>query len=188
MRAVGFGEPADSTAHKNVNSSNIKSIVTLSALSADLSKLKTPKLPFDLIETVKCKRQEIEFEIVALEGAPSVSAAVRDIRLHHTVSEVRTGVETVLSIVRNVLNDPKDIKMQRVKISNAAFQRNLGRLRGSELLMHAIGFIGERVWGPGQGTGQGFDILIDGSDNSVYVLKSVIDDQSGEQQSLFKQN
>lgn len=138
------------------------------------------KLPLDLIETVKCRRQEIEIEIVALDGAPSVSAAVRDMRLHHTVSEVRTGVETVLSIVRNVLQDPKDMKLQKVKTSNAAFQRNLGCLNGSELLMNAIGFKREQTprQGQGQGSGLGFELLNDGGDNSAYVLKSVNDDLS----------
>ena len=183
MRSVGFGEPIDSTAQKNVNNNNIKSIVTLSAIPADLFKSKNPKLPSVLIETIKCKREEIEAEVIALEGAPSVSAAVRDIRLHHTISEVRTGVETVLSIVRNVLQDPKDMKMQKVKISNAAFQRNLGRLKSSELLMRAIGFIEELARGPGpglgsrSGSGQVSDVFSDGGDNAAYVLKSVIDDQ-----------
>jgi hypothetical protein len=45
-------------------------------------------------------------------------------------------------IVRNVLTDPRDLKMYRVKCSNPSFQRNLGRLKSSELLMHAIGFMG----------------------------------------------
>ena len=179
MRSVGFGDVTDNnTVQKNVNnSSNIKSIVTLSALTPDFLKSKSTKLPLDLIETVECRRQEIEVEIAALDGAPSVSAAVRDLRLHHTVSEVRTGVETVLSIVRNVLQDPKDMKLQKVKTSNAAFQRNLGRLNGSELLMNAIGFIREQTprQGQRQGSVQGFELLTDGGDNSAYVLKSVID-------------
>lgn len=190
MRSVGFGDPSDKTAQKNSNSSNMKSIITLSALPSDLSK--TPRLPTELVETVKCKRQEVEAEIIALEGAPSVSAAVRNVRLHHTISEVRTGVETALSIVRNVLRDPKDIKMHRVKISNAAFQRNLGRLRGSELLMNAIGFVVGQMRGPGQGSGQGsgqgLDLLNDAGDNAAYVLKSVNDNQplnTGVHQSLI---
>lgn len=188
MRSVGFGDTTDNnTIQKNVNnSSNIKSIVTLSALPPDFFKSKSTKLPVDLIETIKCRRQEIEVEVVALDGAPSVSAAVRDMRLHHTVSEVRTGVETVLSIVRNVLQDPKDMKLQKVKTSNAAFQRNLGRLNGSELLMNAIGFIREQTprqgqgQGSGQGSGQGFEVQTDGGDISAYVLKSVIDDLSSD--------
>lgn len=188
MRSVGFGDTTDNTTtQKNVNNSgNIKSIVTLSALTPDFLKSKNTKLPLELIETVQCKRQEIEIEIMAIDGAPSVSAAVRDVRLHHTVSEVRTGVETVLSIVRNVLQDPKDMKLQKVKTSNAAFQRNLGRLNGSELLMNAIGFIREQTprqrqgqgQGQGQGSVQGFEAQIDVGDNSAYVLKSVIDDLS----------
>ena len=190
MRSVGFGDPSDKTAQKNANSSNIKSIVTLSALPSDLSK--TPRLPIELANTVKCKRQEVEAEIIALEGAPSVSAAIRNVRLYHTISEVRTGVETALSIVRNVLQDPKDIKMHRVKISNAVFQRNLGRLRGNELLMNAVGFVVGQMKGPwqgaGQGSGQGLDFLNDAGDNAAYVQKSVNDDQplnTGVYQSLI---
>jgi hypothetical protein len=91
---------------------------------------------------LKSRRSEIDEEFVALEGAPSVAAAVREMRTHHSVSVVRTGLETALTIVRNVLTQPKDIRMYRIKRGNPVFHRTLGCLHGCELLMHAIGFSG----------------------------------------------
>ena len=78
----------------------------------------------------------------ALEGAPSVAAALREMRIYHSVAEVRTAAETALTMVRNVLMQPKDLRMYRIKRSNPAFQRHIGRLKHSELLMQAIGFHG----------------------------------------------
>lgn len=158
MAAVGFGPPVDS-----VLDGKVKSFVSISALPAGQSdKSRKRQLPSEVVEAVKSRRREIEQEVVALEGAPSVSAAVRSMRQKHSLVEVRNGVETALSIVRNVLKDPTDIKLLRVKKSNPAFQRTLGRLYGSELLMRAVGFLdGDPSGSP---------------DNAAYVLKSPSDD------------
>ena len=160
MRAVGFGEPVDSYSqgakadtagkgNKDSKASTSKTTVTLTALPSDLTKI--PRLPPAVLVAVKSYRMEIEQEIVALEGAPSVSAAIREMRVFHSLSEVRAGAETALTIVRNVLSDPKDLKMYRVKRSNPAFQRSLGNLKSSELLMHAIGFLGGQSGDEGGG-------------------------------------
>ena len=159
MTAVGFGPPVES-----VTDGKMKSFVALSALPAvsQSDKAKKSRLPAEVVEAVKSRRKEIELEVIALEGAPSVSAAIRSMRQTHSLVEVRTGVETALSIVRNVLRDPKDIKLHRVKKTNPVFQRTLGRLQGSELLMRAVGFLdGDASESP---------------DNAAYVLKSSSDD------------
>jgi hypothetical protein len=158
MTALGFGPPVDS-----VTDGKMKSFVALSALTpASQSDKSKKRLPTEVVEAVKTRRKEIEQEVIALEGAPSVSAAIRSMRQTHSLVEVRTGVETALSIVRNVLRDPKDIKLHRVKKSNPLFQRSLGRLRGSELLMRAVGFLdGDAAQSP---------------DSAAYVLKSSSDD------------
>lgn len=135
-----------------------KATITLSALSPVTN---TTRLPPAVIVSVTSKRREIEVEVTALEGAPSVWAAIREIRLFHSLVEVRTGVETALSVVRNILQNPKDMKMYRVKMSNAAFQRTLGRLKNSHLLMHAIGYLG--------GSDAGGDV----KDSAAYVLSSL---------------
>lgn len=186
MRAVGFGDALDSytetAGSKGDKKSSSRTTVTLSALPSDLSKVN--KLPVELIQTVKSHRQEVELEIVALEGAPSVSAAIREMRVFHSVIEVRTGAETALTIVRNVLSDPKDLKMYRVKRSNPAFQRSLGRLKSSELLMHAIGFLGGQnidhseldATSTEQGSGEQKGEISNRSpsrSNAAYVLHSV---------------
>ena len=186
MRALGFGDPIDSYSDKaNVagpdqegreSKSSVqlssRTTITLKGLSTTVDKGKgTVRLPMELLQTLKSLRVEIEQEIVALEGAPSVSAAVREMRLHSSLSEVRTGVETALTIVRNVLAEPKDLKRHRVKRSNPAFQRTLGRLKSSELLMHAIGYLGGQNIHSGDPLGD--TGRVNSTVNVAFVLQSV---------------
>lgn len=111
-----------------------------------------------------CSR-DIDLEIAALEGAPSVASAIREIRQHHNSIEVRIGVETALNCVTNVLQHPKDIRMYRVKASNPVFHRTLGHLQSSNLLMNAIGFVGH---------GDGANIANSKERSfAAYVLKTV---------------
>jgi hypothetical protein len=136
MKAIGFSAVVDSF---NPDGST-RSTIGLSALPTEAKSI--TKLSVEVLQMIQSRRTELDEEIVALEGAPSVAAAVREMRTHHSVSEVRTGLETALTIIRNVLNQPKDIRMYRIKRGNPAFHRSLGRLHASELLMHAIGFSG----------------------------------------------
>ena len=186
MRALGFGDPADSCLNKanvagpgqegkerkNSVKPSSSTTITLKGLSTDLDKGKaTVRLPGELLQTIRSLRVEIEQEIIALEGAPSVSAAVREMKLYSRLSDVRTGVETALTIVRNILAEPKDLKRHRVKRSNPAFQRTLGRLKSSELLMHAIGYLGGQNVPCGDSVG---DLgRLSGTVNVAFVLHSV---------------
>ena len=122
-------------------------------------------LPPVLLNSLKAKRVEIEQELAALDGAPSVGAAVREIRQHHSIMETKQGIETALTLIRNVLSSPQDIRMYRVKKSNPAFFRSLGRLQAAELLMKAVGFIS----GSDKDIGEG----VSASAGAIYVLRSV---------------
>jgi hypothetical protein len=155
MRAIGFGEPA----LIHAKDGSVKQVLGLAHMPIDLSKMH--KLPAEVLNRLINHRAELEREIIALEGAPSVAAALREMRQHHTLGEVRHGLETALSIVRNVLTQPKDLRMYRIKKSNPAFHRSLGRLQGSALLMRAIGFDGSA------------STKTDDEEIAAYVLKSV---------------
>ena len=133
MKALGFGEPFELSAQGKT-----RTLITLKALGTDVSRI--PKLPASVVNSLAGRRFEIEQEIVALEGAPSVSAAIREMRSKHSVTDVRNGLETALTLVRNILTSPKDIRLYRVKRGNPAFNKNLGRLYASDLLLRAIGF------------------------------------------------
>ncbi|CAM9605778.1 unnamed protein product, partial [Laminaria digitata] len=92
------------------------------------------------------KKQKVDAELLALEGAPSVSAALRALR-ESTASEppapstaVRTAAELLLAYVVNALRDPRNPRVHRVRAGNPAFQRGLGRLGGCEGAMAAVGF------------------------------------------------
>lgn len=133
MKAVGFGVPKHLSGADGV----IRPLISLRALAA-LTTVR--KLPADVIQSLQMKRQEIDAEIIALDGAPSVAAVVRAMNGKHCAEDVRTGVETALTFVSNVLATPTDLRMYRVKKQNPFFQRTLGCLEGCELLMRSIGF------------------------------------------------
>ncbi|RYH28863.1 hypothetical protein EON65_10590 [archaeon] len=151
MRSIGFGDPFELTDEKKVS----RKVISLRGVNVQAKQISP-----EVLRILKVKCDELRSEICALEGAPSISAAVREMRLHHSLTEVRLGLETALKIVQNVLGNPHDIKMFRVKKANPVFQRDLGRLRGAELLMNAIGYSNVAST----------DINVDG-DPSAYVLK-----------------
>lgn len=133
MKAIGFGLPKNLAGADGV----IRPLISLRAFASATG---VKKLPADLSQSLQMKRQEIDAEIVALDGAPSVAAVVRSMNEKHNPEDVRTGVETALTFVSNVLATPSDLRMYRVKKQNPFFQRTLGCLEGCELLMRSIGF------------------------------------------------
>jgi hypothetical protein len=135
MNSIGFGKPFEYIGKDGKR----KLTIGLKNLPNDLSKIK--RLPSEIIGKLKSIRTQIEQEIIALEGSPSILSAVREISSNHTKIEVINGLETALSIVKNVIKNPGDIRMYRIKRGNPMFFRNLGRLNGSILLMNSIGFI-----------------------------------------------
>lgn len=168
MKAIGFGDPMEVQGSDH----NFRLMIGLKGLPMDLSKVH--RLPTDIANRLHTKRFEIDQEVIALEGAPSVAAAVRDMLTHHSVVDVRNGLDTALSIVRNVLSQPKDIRMYRIKKGNPAFNRSLGRLHGSALLMNSIGYFSKAMDENAVtlNTTTGFD----GSDTqggAAYVLKAL---------------
>ena len=161
MRAVGFGEPEETIVDGRRRCS-----IHLKGTEKLIKKGKTLKFPIDLKNNLKSKRDDIELEIVALEGAPSVSAAIREMRVHHSLSESRAAAETALALVRGILTTPKDFRVYRVKRGNPVFLRNLGRLQGSAVLMRSIGFT----------TPAGATRADSGGEGGVYVFKSLSSD------------
>jgi Ca2+-binding EF-hand superfamily protein len=131
MKSLGFGEPYEITNAQKA----VRRVISLRGIHSQ-----TKQLNNEILKTLKLRCEELHTELVALEGAPSVAAAIREIRMYHSLPEVRVAVETALKIVQNVLAEPNDVKKFRIKKHNPTFQRNLGRLNGSTLLMNAIGY------------------------------------------------
>jgi Ca2+-binding EF-hand superfamily protein len=133
MKAIGFGDPKPLAGADGV----VRPLIGLRALSNP-----TKKLPHDVASMLRSRRHDLNAEVVALDGAPSVGGIVRAMCEKHGHSAVRVGLETALTFVRNILTKPTDLRMYRVKKSNPLFQRTLGSLEGHEQLMRAIGFHG----------------------------------------------
>lgn len=178
MQAIGFGPPKNLTGADGV----VRPLISLRALSADSN---IRNLPGEVIQSLQMKRQEIDAEIVALDGAPSVSAVVRTMSEKHSPEEVRTGVETSLTFVSNLLATPTDLRMYRVKKNNPYFQRTLGCLEGSELLMRAIGFYGSTDEHVGGGMDDKCGDTSSGPTTVAYVLRPIGDDGFNPRNSLI---
>ena len=140
MKAIGFSnEKQVITEVKNNDQIISKTLLVLNLYGLN-SKTKLKTLPNSVVKTLESKRFEIDQETIALEGSPSVASAVREMLQNNPIIEVRDGLETALSIVCNILSQPNNIKLHRIKKGNPIFHRNLGHLENSILLMSSIGF------------------------------------------------
>eukprot|EP01034_Spumella_vulgaris_P024262 gene24262-30582_t len=141
MRSVGFGDPTTERSAGPTGKSRV--VITLRDLPTDLASdsKKPTRLPKHVLAKLKSRQHDLEQEITALEGAPSVSSAVFEIRRHHSLDELRTGLETAQLLLRNLMASPENHKLYRVKSANPQFIRALGRLKGCVMLMNAIGFV-----------------------------------------------
>lgn len=65
-------------------------------------------LPAAMLKGLEVRRTEVEAEILALDGAPSVHAALRTVRESGaSLSECKIALNTVLTAVANILRNPK---------------------------------------------------------------------------------
>ncbi|GMH48764.1 hypothetical protein TrRE_jg2096, partial [Triparma retinervis] len=105
------------------------------------------KNPFVL--EIQSKIDDVEAELKALDGVPSVASAIRTLRegnpadsaaLPVSLRQVYFAVEQCLQCVSNLLKNPKDSRLHRIRAGNPAFQRTLGRFYGAAALMAACGF------------------------------------------------
>ena len=154
MKAIGFNiNPTEVISEKG------QKRVVISLAVPDVETVKT--LSLEITQSLRVKREEMEHEIQFLEGTPSIGAAVREIRKHHSIIETREGIQTGLSLVENILKSPRDLRVYRVKKSNPLFFRSLGRLQGCDLLMNAMGFVTHQDQDGENGNG------------AIYILQSV---------------
>jgi Ca2+-binding EF-hand superfamily protein len=92
------------------------------------------------LKMLKAKCLEIDNELQALDGVPSVAAAVRGMREHASSHDCRQATESALECVNNILKHPGDRRLWRIRSANPRYQRHIGRIRGGANLMVAAGF------------------------------------------------
>ena len=97
-------------------------------------------LRVDLLDKLSLKIQEVESELAALDGAPSVAAVVREIKVNNTLQRTALAVETSLLYVNNVLKNPSDSRCWRIRLANPIYQRKMDAVVGAEALMQSVGF------------------------------------------------
>ena len=93
-----------------------------------------------VLDALEEKCNDIDLELAALDGAPSVAGAVREMKLYNKTRKCRDAADTALVYVNNILKNLKDARCWRVREANPIYQRRIGCLHGSEQLMRSIGF------------------------------------------------
>ena len=74
-------------------------------------------------------------------AAPStLSTALLKIKTSHPAADYLTALTTMSKLLSNVIGHPMEEKYRKVKRTNAAFQKRLGRLNGANDALTAIGF------------------------------------------------
>ena len=71
----------------------------------------------------------------------SLSSALLKIKNSHPPTEYKTAINTLLKILSNVINNPMEEKYRKIKKTNAAFHKRIGRLNGANDAILAIGFV-----------------------------------------------
>lgn len=70
-----------------------------------------------------------------------LTSALEGMKSHHSSSEYTTALNTISKILSNIISNPTEEKYRKVKRSNAAFTKRLGRLTKSHEAMTTIGFV-----------------------------------------------
>jgi ubiquilin len=76
----------------------------------------------------------------AIEGSLTLSGALDTIRNSYSASDYKTALTTLSRLLSNVIQHPLEDKYRKVKRTNAAFQKRLGRLNGANEAIISIGF------------------------------------------------
>ncbi len=102
----------------------------------------TGVIPNEVLGLLKQIRYEIEKEIFALEGAPSIATAIRLMIKEPSdgVSVAQSAVKLALRYVTNILDSPQNPRPRRIKTANRVFYRIIGQFEGGRELMEALGF------------------------------------------------
>ncbi len=78
----------------------------------------------------------------ASETSPmTLSEALLKIKNSHPPADYTTALTTMQKLLNNIVTKPQEEKYRKVKRTNAAFQKRLGRLNGAHDAMTVIGFI-----------------------------------------------
>lgn len=74
------------------------------------------------------------------QAPSSLTAALNKIKTSYSASDYKTALTTLSKLLSNVIQNPMEDKYRKVKNTNAAFQKRLGRLNGANDAILSIGF------------------------------------------------
>jgi len=76
----------------------------------------------------------------ASTNSTTLTAALNKIKTSYSASDYKTALTTLSKLLSNVIQNPMEEKYRKVKNTNAAFQKRLGRLNGANDAILSIGF------------------------------------------------
>ncbi|GMF48602.1 unnamed protein product [Phytophthora fragariaefolia] len=123
-------EPSAVTAEAAIHQSSLPAAV------ADLSTDEFRPLPPPPDEDVEMN-EEVDEDKCATMSSFDALQLLRDSSFD-TVS--RTAIIALMKIVTNILSEPENEKIRSIRLSNAAFHRSVGKIRGGLEFLHSLGF------------------------------------------------
>lgn len=86
---------------------------------------------------------EATSSVAAAQPAPDteLAAALRKLVSSNERKLARVGLETLVKVINNIVNNPEELKYLKIKQGNAKFNAKLGGLPGGKECILAIGFV-----------------------------------------------
>jgi len=87
---------------------------------------------------------------------------------------VRAVLRTLVMYVQNVISNPSEVEMRRIRVGNTKFQEELGRYEAGTQCMAAVGFQWEEAV---QGKGKGFLVMNKVVTDNLTIAKRMIEER-----------
>jgi len=78
-----------------------------------------------------------------ISGPPEMLTAIEALVAGSEAGVARTGLETLIKVLDNIVSHPTEAKYRTLKIANAVFNRKLGGLPGGRACLLAAGFVSD---------------------------------------------
>ena len=139
MAAIGFGQRVvDATSSSG---SKKREWLAVKGTVADARHRPLDRLPGDTVMLLKARLQEIEVSLATHLGAPSVHAALREMREHKCgPGDLKAAADLAHKLVTNVLKNPGDPRVYRVRAENGVLAKAVLRHSGGAALLRSVGF------------------------------------------------
>ena len=139
MRAIGFSQRVVDAA--NDRASSKREWLAIKGTVSDGRRRPLERLPPETLDLLKARLQDLEAALATHLGAPSVHAALREMKDKKCVGhDLKAAADLAHKLVTNVLKNPGDPRVYRVRAENAVLTKSILRHGGGAALLRSVGF------------------------------------------------